>query len=258
MQALGNDFVVVDALKAPISLDPALIQRMADRHLGIGFDQLLLIEPASEPDCDVRYRIFNADASEVSQCGNGARCVGDYLWKNGIRDKDTLVLATQARRLTVKRHHDKIQVNMGVPLWNPTEIPFIPDAFDEPHLGAVNLGNPHLVIVVPDVDTAPVQPLGQALQNHPAFPQQVNVGFMQILDRQHIRLRVYERGAGETLACGSGACAAVVVGHQAGLLAEAVEVALPGGNLQIHWAGEGEPVWMIGGAQRIFEGIFYK
>jgi len=270
MQGLGNDFVVLDGVRHPIHLTNTLIQQMADRHFGIGFDQLLLVEPALQTDADFTYRIFNADGSEVSQCGNGARCVGRFLIETGLVpvDKTHILLSTKERLLEVHaRENCQMAVNMGIPVFDPQKIPFQTSqqasqkisyeiSLDQQTLsiGVVSMGNPHAVLRVDDVTVAPVDRLGKKLTCHTAFPEGVNVGFMQCISRGEIRLRVYERGVGETLACGSGACAAVVIGHMQGLLGTEVNVDLPGGVLQVSWAGEGYPVWMTGPAQTIFKG----
>ncbi|MFP3873808.1 MAG: diaminopimelate epimerase [Thiohalophilus sp.] len=265
MHGLGNDFVVIDAINQVVDLDREQIRRLADRRFGIGCDQLLLVEPPREPGVDFTYRIFNADGGEVEQCGNGARCFARFVRDKGLIDRDTIEVATAAGRLTLQIESDgQVTVNMGVPHFAPAEIPFDADAQadlydlhidgEHVHLGAVALGNPHAVLEVDNVDTAPVGQLGPKIESHPRFPRGVNAGFMQILDAGHIRLRVYERGAGETLACGSGACAAVVVGRQRDRLGDKVEVALPGGTLRIQWQGGDSPVLMTGPATTVFEG----
>jgi len=268
MQGLGNDFVVLDGVRNKISLTTDLIQKMSDRHLGIGFDQLLLISPSQDPNIDFEYRIFNADGSETGQCGNGARCVARFLWDTGLvlPDKTQIFLKTQTRLLEIHSRPDgQISVNMGVPELEPEKIPFQATSMRVRYaveldgqtweIGAVNVGNPHAVIVVDDIDAAPVDTVGKHLSlKHAAFPDGVNVGFMQCIDSHHIKLRVYERGAGETLACGSGACAAVIVGHLQGLLDNNVAVALPGGTLEISWLGGGHAVWMTGPAETVFNG----
>lgn len=265
MQGSGNDFVVFDAVKRSISFTPDQIRSLSDRRLGIGCDQVLLVEPATENRFDFRFRIFNADGGEVEQCGNGARCVARFVREKGLTDKDEIVVDTRGGPVFVRfQAGGEIAVNMGVPRFNPAEVPFT-----APHranvyaldvggqileIGVVSVGNPHAVQIVSDVDAAPVATLGPAIERHLRFPQRVNAGFMQVIDRNHIRLRVYERGAGETPACGSGACAAVVSGRVRGVLEERVEVSLPGGKLQVCFAGEGEPVWMTGPAEFVFEG----
>ncbi len=265
MHGLGNDFVVIDATSQPINLTMEQIRLLADRRLGVGCDQVLLVEPPAQAEVDFTYRIFNADGSEVEQCGNGARCFAHYVRDKGLTRKDQIPVATAAGVITLYVEADgQITVDMGVPIFEPAEIPFAADARAEVYsleveatqleLSAVSLGNPHAVMRVEDVDKAPVSSLGPRIESHARFPRRVNVGFMQVVDRQHIRLRVYERGAGETLACGSGACAAVVVGRQRGWLDDKVTVSLPGGNLKIQWPGENQPVMMTGPAASVFEG----
>jgi diaminopimelate epimerase len=271
MQGLGNDFAVIDGVRQQVCLTPDWVQRMANRHFGIGFDQLLLVEPSPVDAADFAYRIFNADGSEVGQCGNGARCVARFLVESGLAaaDKTSFILAAKDRLLEVHcRDHNQVAINMGVPLFEPAQIPFQAPAKTliyaieldgaAPEITVVNLGNPHAVLQVDNVDTAPVSTIGPQLERHPRFPEGVNVGFMQCVDRQHIRLRVFERGAGETLACGSGACAAVVAGQLRGLLDPEVEVTLLGGQLTISWAGEGEPVCMVGPAETVFTGVWLQ
>jgi diaminopimelate epimerase len=265
MHGLGNDFVVIDGINQTVALDPARIRRLADRHLGIGCDQVLLVEASGRADADFRYRIFNADGSEVEQCGNGARCFARFVRDRGLTDKDDLRVATAAGLLRLQIRPDGwVAVDMGQPRLEPADIPFYateraqlyPIAADgmDMEIGVVSMGNPHAVLAVENVDRAPVAHLGPLLERHGRFPKRTNVGFMQIVAPDHIRLRVFERGAGETLACGSGACAAVVVGRLWGLLWPNVRVELPGGELTVHWAGEGESVTMIGPAETVFEG----
>ena len=265
MQGLGNDFVVIDAIRQKVHLTPEKIRFLADRHFGVGCDQVLLVESAHQAHADFRYRIFNADGSEVAQCGNGARCFARFVRDQGLSEKDEIQVDTDAGRL-VLRHSDadQITVNMGVPRHAPAEIPL--EAEEERYrypieidgrtwsFGAVSMGNPHAVLLVDDVDFAPVDTLGPRLESHAVFPERVNVGFMQVMDAHNARLRVFERGSGETLACGSGACAAVVVGIEQGLLLSPVKVELPGGTLSIAWQGRGFPVFMTGPAVKVFEG----
>ena len=265
MQGLGNDFVVIDAIRQKVHLTPEKIRFLADRHFGVGCDQVLLVESAHQAHADFRYRIFNADGSEVAQCGNGARCFARFVRDQGLSEKDEIQVDTDAGRL-VLRHSDadQITVNMGVPRHAPAEIPL--EAEEERYrypleldgrtwsFGAVSMGNPHAVLLVDDVDFAPVDSLGPRLESHAVFPERVNVGFMQVMDAHNARLRVFERGSGETLACGSGACAAVVVGIEQGLLLSPVKVELPGGTLSIAWQGRGFPVFMTGPAVKVFEG----
>lgn len=265
MHGLGNDFIVLDALDAPIALDPEAIRRLADRRFGIGCDQVLVLEPAPAGEADAVLRIFNADGGEVDQCGNGARCAADYLIRHGYVTGRSVTLKTRSWHVQVQ-HDDanSYRVNMGVPRFDPAEIPLrVPERRSTYSLmlpagrvefSALSLGNPHAVIAVEDVAEAPVAAVGAAMQDHEMFPRGVNAGFMQIDDPAHIRLRVYERGAGETKACGSGACAAVIAGRMRRDLGEDVEVGLPGGRLEVHWRGEGEPVWMTGPAVTVYQG----
>lgn len=268
MHGLGNDFMVIDALSQRVKLTPKIVRKLSDRNLGIGFDQLLLVEPPSRPDMDFRYRIYNADGSEVEHCGNGARCFGRFVRDRRLTMKDEIRVETARGQAVIYLLKDRqVDVDMGAPELVPAEIPFQAEqqAVTYPidvdghtlELSAVSMGNPHGVLVVDDVDAAPVETLGPALESHPRFPQKANIGFMQVVNRNEIRLRVYERGAGETLACGTGACAAVVAGRLRGLLDENVLVHLPGGELRIRWAGEGEAVRMIGPATTVFEGQIY-
>ncbi|MFO1422272.1 MAG: diaminopimelate epimerase [Candidatus Competibacteraceae bacterium] len=265
MHGLGNDFVVIDGVSQTVALDPAQIRRLADRHFGIGCDQVLLVEASDRPDADFRYRIFNADGGEVEQCGNGARCFARFVRDHHLTDKDDLRVMTTAGPLRLRLLPEgQVAVDMGQPRLEPADAPFFateraaryPIAADgvELEIGVVSMGNPHAVLMVDDVDQAPVPHLGPLLERHGRFPQRANVGFMQIVAPDRIRLRVFERGTGETLACGSGACAAVVVGRLWGLLWPNVQVELPGGELSIHWAGEGESVTLTGPATTVFEG----
>ena len=265
MHGLGNDFVVIDAINQEIDLSEEQVQFIADRHFGIGCDQLLLVEAAESDDVDFIYRIFNADGGEVEQCGNGARCFAVFVREKGLTDKDLIRVETASGIIELHVQSDgQITVDMGVPELSPWNIPFNADTrLDEYALdvngqvlkiGAVSMGNPHAVTIIENVDTAAVDELGAGIESHPLFPNRVNVGFMQIVDDSHIRLRVFERGAGETLACGTGACAAMVIGRLQGYLADEVQVDLPGGNLQISWQGEASPVMMTGPATTVFEG----
>lgn len=309
MHGLGNDFVVIDATRAPVgellrAPSPALLDRLTDRRFGVGCDQVLLIEPAPAADVDFGYRIFNADGSEVGQCGNGSRCLARYVREHKLSDKRRLRVKTATALLELHLLDDgQVRVNMGAPRFEPAEIPMVISLLTEAPLtppiaprsalpspaaqerddgrlqssrfgpggrareyrialpdgtslvcGAASMGNPHAVFEVADVDTAPVAQVGEALQHHPAFPQRVNAGFIQFVDRGRARLRVYERGAGETLACGSGACAAMAVGRLWGKLDARAEIQVRGGSLQLEWAGEGEPVWMTGPAETVYEG----
>ncbi|QSA99204.1 diaminopimelate epimerase [Methylococcus sp. EFPC2] len=265
MQGLGNDFVVIDGVRQRVELSVEQVRHLGHRHFGIGFDQLLLVEPPLSANADFRYRIFNADGSEVSQCGNGARCFARFVYEQGLSDKTEVRVDTGAGQLVLHREAGgEVTVNMGVPRHEPVQIPLLAD--DEAleyeievegsayRYGAVSMGNPHAVLRVDNAAAAPVHTLGPLLESHARFPQRANIGFMQIVDPHHIRLRVYERGTGETLACGSGACAAVVSGIERGWLKQPVRVDLPGGSLQIRWAGRGEPVYMTGPAVTVFEG----
>ena len=265
MQGLGNDFVVIDAVNQNVSLNAAQIRHIADRHFGVGCDQLLLVEKPAQANADFKYRIFNADGSEVAQCGNGARCFARFVSDKGLVHKDAIVVDTDAGQLQLNLDPEGlVTVDMGIPRHEPSQIPL---AWAQEQLtydlgingqkiefAAVSMGNPHAVILVDDVSTAPVETLGPILESHPLFPERVNVGFMQIIARDEINLRVYERGAAETMACGSGACAAAVAGIQRGLLDVEVRVNLPGGQLKIEWEGRGHSVVMTGPAVSVFEG----
>jgi diaminopimelate epimerase len=265
MHGLGNDFIVLDGIHQRIDLTPAQIRHLADRHFGIGCDQLLLVETAQQANADFRYRIFNADGGEVEQCGNGARCFARYVRAKGLTDKDRITVETMKGVLVLTIQADnQVTVNMGIPNFTPSEIPFkaAQQAQTYPlniggetlRIGAVSMGNPHAVTQVEDIQSAPVATLGPQIEHHPDFPQRVNAGFMQVASSSEIAVRVYERGAGETLACGSGACAAMVIGRLWGLLEETVHVRLTGGTLIISWPGEGQPVMMTGPAEFVFEG----
>ncbi|WP_430432507.1 diaminopimelate epimerase [Methyloversatilis sp.] len=264
MHGLGNDFVVIDAIRQRVDLTPDQVRFLADRHFGVGCDQLLVVERAQQPGVDFRYRIFNADGGEVEQCGNGARCFVRFVREQGLTDKREIRVETKSGVITLTAADDiNVTVNMGVPVFEPARIPFQSDsdAFVQPldvagsavPITAVSMGNPHAVQVVADVNHAPVAQQGPLIESHPRFPARVNAGFMQVVDAHHIRLRVYERGAGETLACGTGACAAVVAGIVRNLLESPVRVSTRGGELNIAWAGEGQPVLMTGPAVTVFE-----
>ncbi len=265
MQGAGNDFAVLDNTQARINLSIEQIQHIAHRQFGIGCDQLLLVEKTSTPNVDFRYRIFNADGSEVEQCGNGARCFVRFVVNKGLTTKHEIVVETASGIITLKLEEDnQVTVNMGEPKFDPREIPFLADA-RAPHylldvagqvtvIFAVSMGNPHAVQIVVDLDKAPVSLIGPLIEHHVRFPQRVNAGFMQIISMHHIKLRVFERGSGETLSCGTGACAAVVSGIQHGLLQSPVTVSTRGGELSITWRGENEPVLMTGPATIVFEG----
>ncbi len=265
MQGLGNDFVVIDAISQSIALTSEQIRLMADRNFGIGCDQLLLVEKPTLPDADFRYRIFNADGGEVEQCGNGARCFVRFVHEQGLTDQKEIRVETARGIILPRLEADgQVTVNMGAPRFNPADIPFVADNTSlqyalrignaEVQISALSMGNPHAVQIVADTDTAPVAEQGPLIEHHERFPQRVNAGFMQVLDAHHARLRVYERGAGETLACGTGACAAAVTGIRLGKLASPVNMAMRGGALLISWAGEGKPVMMTGPAVTVFEG----
>ena len=265
MHGLGNDFVVLDGINQSLTLDPTQIRQLADRHFGIGCDQVLLVEASDWAEADFRYRIFNADGGEVEQCGNGARCFARFVRDRGLTQEDDIRVITATGLIHLHIQPDgQVVVDMGQPRLEPADIPFFATeraahyaiAADglKLDIGAVSMGNPHAVLRVDSVDHAPVAHLGPLLERHGCFPQRVNVGFMQIVAPNHIRLRVFERGTGETLACGSGACAAVVVGRMWGLLWPTVRVELPGGELTVHWAGEGESVSLTGSATTVFEG----
>ncbi|MBI3775520.1 MAG: diaminopimelate epimerase [Gammaproteobacteria bacterium] len=265
MHGLGNDFIVIDAVRQQVSLSAEQIRLLADRHFGVGCDQLLLVEPPQSQDAEFRYRIFNADGGEVEQCGNGARCFAQFVREQGLSDANDIVVETAAGliRLSIETN-GQVTVNMGVPRFAPRDLPFtarleamfysLDVAGQTIRFGIASMGNPHAVIVVDDIQTAPVLTLGAALEKHIRFPKRVNVGFMQIVNEGHIKLRVFERGAGETLACGTGACAAVAVGRRRSVLADRVQVDLPGGILNIMWRGDNEPVLMTGPATTVFAG----
>jgi diaminopimelate epimerase len=264
MHGLGNDFVVIDGVNQSLSLSCEQLRLLADRHFGVGCDQILLIEPA-EGDADFRYRIFNADGGEVEQCGNGARCFVRYVHDRGMTRKNEIRVETLGGLIIPRLEtNGGVTVNMGAPKFEPQEIPFIAEkrALTYPldidnrqvEISAVSMGNPHAVQQVADTNYAPVLTEGALIERHPRFPQRVNAGYMQVMDRGHIRLRVYERGSGETLACGTGACAAVVTGIELGLLDSMVKVSFRGGDLVVRWGGGNEPVWMTGPAVAVFDG----
>jgi diaminopimelate epimerase len=264
MQGLGNDFVVIDAVNQSVCLSPAQRRLLADRHFGVGCDQILLVEGAVG-DADFRYRIYNADGGEVEQCGNGARCFVRYVHDRGMTQKNEIRVETSGGLIIPRLEaNGEVSVNMGTPKFEPKQIPFIAErramtylidiSGRQVEISAVSLGNPHAVQLVEDIDGAPVITEGALIENHPSFPKRVNAGYMQVVDRAHIRLRVYERGAGETLACGTGACAAVVTGIERGLLQSTVQVNMRGGDLAVRWEGEGQPVWMTGPAVTVFDG----
>ncbi|PKO85801.1 MAG: diaminopimelate epimerase [Betaproteobacteria bacterium HGW-Betaproteobacteria-12] len=265
MHGLGNDFVVLDGIRQQLALTPEQLRYLADRNFGVGCDQILLVEPATLPDVDFRYRIFNADGGEVEQCGNGARCFVRFVHEAGLTDKREIRVETRSGIIVPRLEADgKVTVDMGVPRFQPQQIPFLHDddvvvynldvADETLEISVVSMGNPHAVQVVDCVDGAPVEAHGPLIENHQRFPQRVNAGFMQVVDRHAIKLRVYERGAGETLACGTGACAAVVAGIRRGLLDSPVRVSTRGGDLNIVWGGDGRPVLMTGPAVTVFSG----
>ncbi|MCA0187329.1 MAG: diaminopimelate epimerase [Proteobacteria bacterium] len=265
MQGLGNDFVMIDAVRQDIQLSESQVRYLADRHFGVGCDQLLVVEPAQTPGVDFRYRIFNADGGEVEQCGNGARCFARFVFDQGLTDKREIRVETKRGIIAPRLEDDgNVTVDMGVPVLNPADVPFISDsdAWVQPldvagtrvAITAVSMGNPHAVQVVADVDGAPVAEQGPLIEHHPRFPARVNAGFLQIVDAHRVRLRVFERGAGETLACGTGACAAVVTGILRELVVSPVTVETRGGELTIAWGGVGTPVMMTGPAVTVFSG----
>ena len=265
MHGLGNDFVVIDAVSRPLGLSADQVRLLADRRFGIGCDQLLLVEPSRIADADLRYHIYNADGSEAEMCGNGARAFARFVRDRGLNEGDELRLDTDAGVVVTRLESDgEVTVNMGPPVLEPAVIPFEAaaraDAYelevdgDVHEIGAVSMGNPHAVLRVDALDSAPIETLGPRIERHPRFPNRVNVGFMEVISSREVRLTVWERGAGKTLACGTGACAAVVSGRLRGWLDEEVAVHLPGGRLVISWRGDDEPVWMRGPAVQVFEG----
>lgn len=265
MHGLGNDFMVIDMVTQHAQLSPKLIRQWSHRRLGIGFDQLLVVEPPGHPEVDFRYRIFNADGSEVEQCGNGARCFARFVQDKRLTAKSQIEVETASGRITLHVRQDgQVTVNMGVPHLQPSKVPFQAEneasgyalqvAEQTLEVYVVSMGNPHCVTLVDNVDSYPVSRLGPLIEHHPRFPKRTNVGFLQIIDSHHAKLRVHERGAGETPACGTGACAAAVTGIRLGLLRSPVTMRLPGGTLKIEWAGNGQPVMMTGPASRVYEG----
>ena len=264
MHGLGNDFVILDCLSQCYMPQTKHMVKLADRHFGVGCDQILIIEPPTQPENDFSYRIFNADGSEVEQCGNGARCFAKYVFERGLTAKKIIKVETANGLIELHIEEGGIRVNMGPPILNPAQIPYqaatqqaqykLHIDNDEYAISAVSMGNPHLVYQVDDINTAPVNTLGPLFESHKDFPNRCNAGFMQIIDKSFIKLRVFERGAGETLACGSGACAAVVAGIELGLLDNNVTVELPGGKIQIQWQGGDSPVYQVGPADFVFDG----
>ena len=274
MHGLGNDFVVIDAVSQAVTVTPELARKLGDRRFGVGCDQILVVEPPEQADVDFRYRIFNQDGSEVEQCGNGARCFAKFVRDRRLTGKSTIRVETASGIISLEVQKDhQVKVNMGIPELEPTQIPFTAESKDICYpievntsddratpenqtlmISAVSMGNPHAVLQVENTETAAVELLGPLLEQHDRFPQRVNAGFMQVISRNEINLRVYERGAGETLACGTGACAAVVAGQLQDLLDSPVTVNLPGGSLVIEWPGEGQSVIMTGPATTVFHG----
>ncbi len=265
MHGLGNDFVVLDAVRQSIRLTTDIIKRIADRNLGIGCDQVLVIEPPTDRNIDFNYRIFNCDGSEVEQCGNGARCIGRYIKDQQLSGKKTLRIKTKNRVMEITTTtKNMITANMGEPSFIPADIPLDSEQKNDLYsidinnsslkIAALSVGNPHAVLQVDNIDQADVETIGTLIQKHSLFPESVNVGFMQIIDRQNLALRVYERGVGETQACGSGACAAAVAAIKQGLVDKTIEIKLLGGKLTIEWQGEGQPILMTGPAETVFHG----
>jgi len=265
MHGLGNDFVVIDGIHQRVNLTTEQVRLLADRRFGVGCDQLLLVEKPQGNEAEFRYRIYNADGGEVQQCGNGARCFARFVVEQGLTTSKEIPVETAGGLIILTlESDDQVTVNMGIPNLAPDSLPFVAEqqaityslqtSTGELEIAALSMGNPHAVLIVDDVDTADVETLGPEIERHQRFPERVNVGFMQITSADNIRLRVYERGAAETLACGTGACAAVVAGRLQDKLAESVKVSLPGGELVIRWRGPNEPLFMTGPATRVFEG----
>ncbi len=269
MHGLGNDFVVIDAISQSINLTSEQIVAISDRHFGIGCDQLLLVEKPTEPRAEFRYRIFNGDGGEVEQCGNGARCFAVFVREQGLTTNSVIIVETAGGLIELSVEHNQVTVDMGVPNFDPGSLPFLVESQakksqvmsynlmvngTEYAIGAVSMGNPHVVLQVTDINKADVESLGAAIESHKLFPKRVNVGFMEVVNRDEICLRVYERGAGETLACGTGACAAVAIGRLWGKLNEQVTVRLHGGSLNIRWQGEASTLLMTGPATTVFQG----
>jgi diaminopimelate epimerase len=265
MHGAGNDFVVIDGVRQSINLTPEQLRLLADRNFGVGCDQILLVENALSNEADFRYRIFNADGGEVEQCGNGARCFVRFVHEQKLTSKCEIVVETKSGMIVPRLEDDgRVTVNMGAPIFEAARIPFtggteqVSESLEVDgetlHISALSMGNPHAVQAVENVETAEVARLGPKIEQHPRFPKRVNAGFMQAVDRHSIKLRVYERGTGETLACGTGACAAVVAGIRLGMLQSPVHVLTRGGSLSIAWDGEGEPVFLTGPAITVFNG----
>ena len=266
MHGIGNDFVVIDAINQRVELTSNQIKFLADRRYGVGCDQLLMVEKSSNPAVDFKYRIFNADGGEVAQCGNGARCFARFVYDKGLTTKTTIAVETASGVIYPSmKSGGEVSVDMGLPQFTPSKIPFVTEQQSityrlpiaerqDVEIGAVSMGNPHAVLLVDDIKTAEVNTLGAMIERHGQFPERVNVGFMEVVNPSQINLRVFERGAGETLACGTGACAAVVSGIQRGLLAREVKVKLPGGELKIEWSNDNASVWMTGPTTHVFDG----
>ena len=265
MNGLGKDFMVIDAVNQAVSLEPEQVRRWADRHHGIGFDQLLLVEPAETDEAVFRYRIYNADGGEVSQCGNGARCFARFVRERGLTDLELIPVETNTGLITLQMvDEQRVQVNMGIPAFEPGDIPLDrprrEDLYQVDYEGrslsfsALSMGNPHMVLQVDNPQEMDIEPMGRFFESHSMFPERANIGFMQVQDRQHFTLRVFERGVGETQACGSGACAAMVAGCQLGLLDHQATASLLGGDLLLEWQGEGKPVMMTGDTAMVFTG----
>ncbi len=266
MHGLGNDFVVIDAISQSIDLSAEQIRVISNRYFGVGCDQLLLVERPTDARAEFRYRIYNADGIEVEQCGNGARCFAMFVQQQALTTNDIIPVETAGGLIELKIEGDQVTVDMGVPNFDPQSLPFNVEKQAETYdlmvndveyaIGAVSVGNPHAVMIVDDVENIDIKVLGKAIESHPSFPKRVNAGFMQIVNGDEIRLRVYERGVGETQACGTGACAAVAVGRKLGKLNEQVTAKLHGGNLTINWPGEGQALLMKGPATTVFQGQF--
>ncbi len=268
MHGLGNDFMVLDLVTQRVKVTPKLVKKLGDRNFGVGFDQLLIVEPPTEPEVDFRYRIFNQDGSEVENCGNGARCFAKFVKDKRLTGKTEITVQTANGRAVLNIHPDKrVEVDMGEPVLQPDQVPFTATEQANTYqvevdgqsveLSAISMGNPHGVLLVDNTETAPVETLGPALESHHCFPAKANIGFMQVISRNEVNLRVFERGVGETMACGTGACAAVVAGKLRGTLDMPVTVHLPGGDLEIEWQGVGQPVIMTGPATTVYEGQIF-
>ncbi|KTC65248.1 diaminopimelate epimerase (plasmid) [Legionella adelaidensis] len=267
MHGLGNDFIVLDTIRQKINLAQLDIKYLSDRHTGIGFDQCLIIEPSEDPAIDFLYKIYNSDGKEVGQCGNGARCLARYVAHYQLSQKKIITVATKTTRMELQiNKDDTVTVDMGLPKLHPVDIPFLNDTqqktYTVPSLNGenfamylINVGNPHAVLLVPQVEEAKVQEIGSYICHHPLFPEQVNVGFMEVINPQHVKLRVFERGCGETMACGSGAVAAAALGRLYLNLDSTITVSLPGGDLQIHWESPHSPIYLTGPATFVYQGF---